>query len=310
MGNGFLNCTGLSDYCGCSGKTNIELKNNISGNGVEINLDKAKGEQRIITNTYIPNCKVEYSPEDTNAKQKTYSKKNNSIKLSSNQINMNLQKNFNIDTKEGEDSNINFTHHFNDNNRNEKNVSFSPSITMTTTINNNNNKIGFNKYNIEMLNYLNKLRNNPKSMIEEIENIKKNNINIINDMEYIVSEDTNEMIKLNVYIDKIKDNIIVQQPVDILKLNNKLKINSNLENIEITDKLVNELVIRKKREIYRDFPRCFFYPIFIKDTKLNILLLLTNNKFLEQIYNKDFTDFYVTTFNEKSNRFFAILCLA
>ena len=312
MGNGILNCRGFSDYC--NGGTNIEINNNIYGNAVEMNLVKTKEEQGIISNSLVQNCKIELSPEDSNMKQKTYSKHPNSIKLSSNHIKINLQKNFNNnDSKEGEGSNNNFTHFMNESNKNEKNVNFiSPSISMATTMNNNNNnnKISYNKYNIEMLNYINKVRNNPKSMIEEIDNIKKNNIKIINDMEYIVSDETNEMIKLNIYMDKIKENINLQEPVDNLKLNNKLKINGNLENIEITDDLINELVIAKKREIYHDFPQCFFYPIFIKDTKLNILLLLTNNKITDQIFNKNFTDFYVTAFNEKCNRFFAILCLA
>ena len=309
MGNGILNCKGFSEYC--SGKTNIEINNNICGNGAEMNSDKLKAEQGIITNIFIPNCKLEFSPEETNIKQKTYNKQPYSIKISSNQIKMNLQKNFNNDSKEGEDSNNNFTHFVYESNKNLKNFAFiSPSISMATTMKNNNNNICFNKYNIEMLNYLNKLRNDPKSMIEEIDNIIKNNIKIINDIDYIISDDTNEMIKLNIYMDKIKENINLQQPVDILKLNNKLKINSNHENIEITDDLINELVMTKKRQIYHEFPRCFFYPIFIKDTKINILLLLTNNKIFEQIFNKDFTDFYVTTFNEKCNRFFAILCLA
>ena len=310
MGNGILNCKGFSDFC--SGKTNIEINNNIDRKDAEMNLDKAKAEHGIITNTFIQNCKLEFFPADTNIKQKTYNKQHNPIKLSSNPIKMNLQKNLNNDSKDGEGSN-NFTHFVNESNKNEKNVAFiSPSITIATTMhyNNNNNKMYFNKYNIEMLNYLNKVRNNPKSMIEEIDNIKKNNIKIIDDTEYIVSYDTNEMIKLNIYMDKIKENIDLQEPVDILKLNNKLKININLENIEITDDFINELLISKKREIYHDFPQCFFYPIFIKDTKLNILLLLTNNKILDQIFNKDFTDFYVTAFNEKCNRFFAILCLA
>ena len=310
MGNGILNCKGFSDFC--SGKTNIEINNKIDRKDSEKNLDKAKAKQGIITNTFIQNCKLEFFPADINIKQKTYSKQHNPIKLSSNPIKMNLQKNFNNDSKDGEGSN-NFTHFVNESNKNEKNVAFiSPSITIATTMhhNNNNNKMYFNKYNIEMLNYLNKVRNNPKSMIEEVDNIKKNNIKIINETEYIISDDTNEMIKLNIYMDKIKENIDLQEPVDILKLNNKLKININLENIEITDDFINELLISKKREIYHDFPQCFFYPIFIKDTKLNILLLLTNNKILDQIFNKDFTDFYVTAFNEKCNRFFAILCLA
>ena len=305
MGNGILNCKGISDFC--SGGTNIKINNNIYGNVSDINLNQIKAEQGIITNTFIPNFKIEFS----NINAKTYNKQHNSIKLSSNLINMNFQKNFNIDSKEGEASNNNFTHFCNDN-KNEKNVNYiSPSISMMTTMkNNNNNKIVFNKYNIEMLNYLNKVRNNPKSMIEEIDNIQKNNIKVINDTEYIISDDTNEMIKLNIYMDRIIENLYLQQPVDILKLNSKLKINGKHENIEITDDLINEIIITKKREIYRDFPQCIFYPAFIKDIKLSILILLTNNKIFEQIFNKDFTDFYVTAFNEKSNRFFTILCLA
>jgi len=172
MGNGIPNCRRFSDCC--RGGTNIEINNNIYGNPAEMNLGKIKAEQGIITNIIIPNYKIEFSPEDSNMKQKTYSKQHNSIKLSSNQIKINLQKNFNNDSKEGEGSNNNFTHFANESNKNEKNVTFiSPSISMATTMhnNNNNNKISFNKYSIEMLNYLNKVRNNPKAMIEEIDNM-------------------------------------------------------------------------------------------------------------------------------------------
>lgn len=121
MGNVILNCKGFGEYC--SGKTNIEINNNIQRNGVEINLDKTKVEQGIKNNTLIPDCKIEFSPEETNTKQKTqktYSRQHNSIMLSSNQININLQQNFNIDSKEAEDSNNNFAPFFNDNNKNEK----------------------------------------------------------------------------------------------------------------------------------------------------------------------------------------------
>ena len=113
MGNVILNCKGFGEYC--SGKTNIEINNNMHRNGVEINLDKTKVEQGIKNNTLIPDCKIEFSPEDTNTKQKTYSRQHNSIMLSSNQININLQQNFNIDSKEAEGSNNNFAPFFNDN---------------------------------------------------------------------------------------------------------------------------------------------------------------------------------------------------
>ena len=54
----------------------------------------------------------------------------------------------------------------------------------------------------------------------------------------------------------------------------------------------------------------FFNPTFIKDIKINIILLLENNSIKEKIFYDGFSDFYVTTFNERSNRFLAILCLA
>ena len=102
---------------------------------------------------------------------------------------------------------------------------------------------------------------------------------------------------------------IIQEKVEALNLNDKLKMR-NIGNTEINDSLINELVISKKREIFKQYPKCFFYPIFIKDIKINFIHLLANNKLKEKIFYADFSDFYVTVFNEKNNRFFAILCLA
>ena len=60
----------------------------------------------------------------------------------------------------------------------------------------------------------------------------------------------------------------------MLKLDNKLKICNYFETNELTDKKINELILNKKREIINEYPECFFYPIFIKDIKINIILLL------------------------------------
>ena len=133
---------------------------------------------------------------------------------------------------------------------------------------------------------------------------------MIDEKEYVISESTNEMIKLSIYFEKIKEILSIQEPVEVLKLNNKLKIKNYLENIELTDKNIQEILKVKKREIINIYPHCFFYPTFIKDIKINILLLLSNNKLKEKIYDSTFTDFYITTFNEKNNRFFGILCFA
>ena len=139
--------------------------------------------------------------------------------------------------------------------------------------------------------------------------IIKNELKTFDDKEYIVSESTNEMIKLGINLEKLKENIIAQENVEALNLNVNLKI-KNFGKTEINDSIINELVTSKKREIYKSFPKCFFYPIFIKDIKINFIHLLANNKLKEKIFYPDFSNFYVTVFNEKNNRFFAILCLA
>ena len=57
-------------------------------------------------------------------------------------------------------------------------------------------KISFNNYNIEFLEYLNKLRISPESIIEDIDCIINKNVKIIDDKECIVSDNTNEFIKI------------------------------------------------------------------------------------------------------------------
>ena len=48
-----------------------------------------------------------------------------------------------------------------------------------------------------MLNFINKLRSSHSLIIEDIDNILKNNIKIINEKEYLISDNTNEVINLN-----------------------------------------------------------------------------------------------------------------
>ena len=161
-----------------------------------------------------------------------------------------------------------------------------------------------------MLNFINKLRNSPKKVIKDIEYVLKNNLKKIDDKDFIITENSNEMIKLNSSIETIKDNLYIQDPVNTLKLDNKLKINYKCENVTLTDKIINEIIVTKKKSIIDEYPKCFFYPVFIKDIKISIIFLLENNLIKEKLFYNGFTNFYVTTFNEKSNRFFAILCFA
>ena len=77
-------------------------------------------------------------------------------------------------------------------------MSISPSITIDTSINDRyNRKITLNNYIWEMLNFINKLRSSHSLVIEDIDNILKSNIKIINEKEYLISDNTNEVINLN-----------------------------------------------------------------------------------------------------------------
>ena len=307
MGNGILNCKRCSEYC--VRRTNVEINNNLYGNYGEMNLDKAKSPPRIITNIFIPNDKNEFSPDshinhNIDNSNKQNESKNYKTKTEKNWDNSNHN-------KEGEETQNNFTQFFNSATKNEKNVYISPSVSRLTSLNNLSNKIiSFNNYISEMLNFINKLRNSPQKIIEDIDYILKNNLKKVDDKDFIITENSNEMIKLNSSFESIKDNLYIQQPVNILKLDNKLKINYKCENVTLTDKIINEIIIAKKKSIIDKYPECFFYPVFIKDIKISIIFLLENNIIKDKFFYSGFSDFYVTTFNEKSNRFFAILCLA
>ncbi len=302
MGNGIFNCKGCNEYC--KGKTNIEINNELYENYGEINLDKMNHPQRIITNIYIPNYNVEYSPD-------TYINPNIENQIQTTSKKFKTEKHWEKYIKEVEYSQNNFVHYYNEAIKMNKNISLSPSITKTISINEKVNKtMLFNNYILEMLNYINKLRNTPKSVMEDIDSMIKNNLKEIDDKKYLISDNTNEMIKLSTDLEKIKEILNIQQPFDKLKIENKLKINYYFEKLELDNKTINELIVEKKRKIIHEYPECFFYPTFIKDIKINIILLLENNSIKEKIFYDGFSDFYVTTFNERNNRFLAILCLA
>lgn len=318
MGNGVFSCKGFDLCCG---RTHVEINNNLYGNYSDIKLDKNKPQQRIITNIFIPNCKLEFSPDNPkinqieNNKNISHSLANYPFKKRKIQSEKCVNNFKNIDDN---DSNNNFTKFFKDAIQVDKNLTYvTPSITLSTTIikekkttMNNHNKIVFNNYNIEMLNFINKLRTTPKLIIEDIDNIINNNLTIVENKECIISEKTKEIIQISIPLEKIKENLNEQDAVNALKINNKLKIKNIEKNIEFTDKKMNELIINKKKEIIKDYPECFFYPIFIKDITINFIFLLGNNNIKEKLFHKDFNDFYVSSFNERNNRFFSILCLA
>ena len=309
MGNGILSCKGFNPLC--CGTSHYEINNNVFEKYGEMKLDKDK---KIITNIFIPNCQLKISPEDSNDKKQSPNYSPIDLK-----VNENKKRIFQTDQKYDKESNEiqnNLNKYFNEaiKRSSDKTVPLTSTVpSISTNFTSNNKKFLENQYNNEFLEYLNKLRTNPSSIIEDINSIMNNNVKIIEDKDCILSEHTNEIIRLKenyINFDTLKDFLENIEAVNALKLNNNLKIKNGNDNIELTGKKISEIVLDKKREIIYKFPKCYFYPTFIKDIKLNLIVLLSNNNIKEKILNNKFTDFYVSTFNVKNNRFFAILCFA
>ena len=309
MGNGFLGCKGYNPLC--CGTSHYEINNNVFGNYGEMKLDKDK---KIITNIFIPNCQLKISPEGNIDKNKL-SNGDNPIHLS---VNPSKKRKFklekNSDKKSEIKNNVNKYYNIKNKSCSEKHLSLlNPGLTISSNISQRVKKFDFSNYNNDFLEYINKLRTTPNLVKEDIEYIMNNDVKTIEGKECIVSELTNEVVKIkenSVSFENIKEFLENEEEVNTLKLNSILKIHYINENIELTDKVINEIVLDKKREIISEFPNCFFYPIFIKDIKLNIIILLTNNIIREKIFYDQFSEFYLTTFNIKYNRFFAVLCFA
>ena len=317
MGNSILGNKGYNPFC--CGTSYYEINNNLYENYGEMKLDK---DRKIITNIFIPNCQLKLFPENSIDKNRIQNDENpfiiriNQPKKEKCRIGKNNDQKDSIEIQNNHNLN-NLNNDFNEviNKRaSDKNIALvSPAPTDSTIISQINKKFGFSNYNIEFLEYLNKLRRTPNLIIEDIEYIRKNNIKIIEEKEYIVSENSNELCKLKdneINLEIIKDFLENQEAVNCLKLNNNLKIKYLYENIDLTDYKINSIILDKKREIINKFPRCFFYPIFIKDIKINIIVLLSNYILREKLFYNKFSEFNITIFNIKNNRFFAILCFA
>jgi hypothetical protein len=310
MGNGLLGFRGCNPFC--CGAPQYKINNNVFENYGEVKLDKDK---KIITNIFIPNSELNITPETTTdkkhkiddsplgvtinqSKTKNFKSEKKKEKRESGEIKKNLNKYFDETGKRSSDKSVPTTN---------------PVPSISTYITQNNKIIIENHYNIEFLEYINKMRTNPSSIVEDINLIMKNNLKVIDDKDCIISEQTNEIIKLVenfIYFDNLKDYLENIEPVNALKLNDNLKIKYIYDNFELTDKMISEIVLNKKKEIINNFPNCYFYPLYIKDIKFNIFILLSNNRIKEKLFSNKFSEFYVTVFNIKNNRFFSILCFA
>ena len=226
------------------------------------------------------------------------------------------QENIKIDNNIAPNSKNNFTNlmqdldfSFNNNNGMEQNDIF------------NINYINIKEqYNNEIINYLNKIRTEPKNIINDIDNLlNKSKKNIDNKLQ-IENDETHEIVILEdggeafIETKNFLNNI---NPIE-----SKLDLNEDLL-IDIPEsdknmdsplyKKIAKILENKKKNIIFDYPNCQFVINFIKDTKIGLLFLLSQEKssnFRNLLFDDKYKQFNITWIKDKKNVFIAFLCFA
>ena len=80
------------------------------------------------------------------------------------------------------------------------------------------------------------------------------------------------------------------------------------------DKKISKILMDKRKNIIEKYPGCQFFISFIKDKKLGLLFLLSQNEnmsnFRNILFDNNYTEFNVTWIKERKKIFFAFLCFA
>lgn len=176
-------------------------------------------------------------------------------------------------------------------------------------------------YNESMIDYLNKIRNDPNSILEDIDNILKEENISQNKTIRVENEETHENIifedeghslnELKNYLNKV-----ISIP-DKFNLNDDLSIDvSDLEKNDgqNLNKKITKILVDKRKSIIKDYQNCQFFINFIKDEKISILYLLSENEdksdFRNVVFDPKYTQFNVSWIKEKKKNFIAFLCFA
>ena len=184
-----------------------------------------------------------------------------------------------------------------------------------------NDNVSFNNYNENMIDYLNQIRNDPNSILEDINNILKEENISQNKTIRVENEETHENIifedeghslnELKNYLNKV-----ISIP-DKLNLNDELSIDvSDLEKNDgqNLNKKITKILVDKRKSIIKNYQNCQFFINFIKDEKISLLYLLSENEdrsdFRNVVFDPKYTQFNVSWTNEKKKNFIAFLCFA
>lgn len=166
-----------------------------------------------------------------------------------------------------------------------------------------------------MIDYLNQIRNDPNSILEDINNILKEENISQNKTIRVENEETHENIifedeghslnELKNYLNKV-----ISIP-DKLNLNDELSIDvSDLEKNDgqNLNKKITKILVDKRKSIIKNYQNCQFFINFIKDEKISLLYLLSENEdrsdFRNVVFDPKYTQFNVSWTNEKKKELY------
>ena len=173
-------------------------------------------------------------------------------------------------------------------------------------------------YNEKMMEVINKIRNEPQSIIEDL-NLLLNKNNQENKI-LVENDETHENIVFNDIIQDINETIKFLEktkPINIkFNLNEELSIDIKSQKYSELplEKKITKIIVDKKRDIIKSFPKVQFFINFVKDAKIGVLYLLMKNSkmsnFRNVIFDDKYKEFNVTWMRDKNNIFISFLCFS
>jgi len=173
-------------------------------------------------------------------------------------------------------------------------------------------------YNEKMMEVINKIRNEPQSIIEDL-NLLLNKNNQENKI-LVENDETHENIVFNDIIQDINETIKFLEktkPINIkFNLNEELSIDIKSQKYSELplEKKITKIIVDKKRDIIKSFPKVQFFINFVKDAKIGVLYLLMKNSkmsnFRNVIFDDKYKEFNVSWMRDKNNIFISFLCFS
>ena len=177
------------------------------------------------------------------------------------------------------------------------------------------------EYNSEIIDYLNKIRNEPNNIISDIDNIL-NNVKKNKDNKMLIKiEETHE----NIILDDGGEALVETKNYlkKVAPTNKKLDLNDDLlidttemeKNSDLTlDKKISKILLEKRNSLIYKYPNCQFFINFIKDKKIGMIFLLSQNEnksnFRTVLFDCKYTQFNISWMKEKKKFFISFLCFA